>query len=57
MFNMYLCVYAYSGCLYLEAGGPVEKLHHVAYAGFGGLGEASLQLLDYKQHQHLPGQR
>lgn len=42
--------------LYLEAGGPVEQLHHVAYAGFGGLGEAGLELLDYKQNQHLPGQ-
>lgn len=28
----------------------------MAYAGFGGLGEAWLQPLDHEQHQDLPGQ-
>lgn len=28
----------------------------MAYAGFGGLGEPSLEFLDYEQNQHLPGQ-
>lgn len=41
---------------YLEAGGSVEQLHHVAYTGFGGLREPSLELLHHKQDQHLPGQ-
>lgn len=56
IFLWLVCVNAHSCRLYLEAGGPVEKLHHVSYAGFGGLGEPSLELLDHEQNQHLPGQ-
>lgn len=43
-------------CPHLEAGSPVEQLHHMTYAGFRSLGEPGLQFLDDKQNQHLPGQ-
>lgn len=41
---------------YLEARGPVEELHHMAYAGLRGLWEAWLKPLDYEENQHLPRQ-
>ena len=35
---------------YLEAGGPVEELHHMPYTSFRGLWEAWFKPLDYKEN-------
>lgn len=39
---------------HLKAGGPVEELHHVSYAGFWGLRKTWFESLNHEQNQNLP---